>query len=240
MLLNYFKKSIPVISSVLTSQEEKINNIATIMAMTIERDKIIYAFGTGHSHMIPMEMFGRAGGLANVCAMLDESILNGGGARRSSRMENISGIADVIWEQYMPTQGDILFIVSNSGINQAVIEMALKAKNAGIYTIAITSIKQSMANESRHASGLKLYQIANVFLDNGVVDGDASMTIGDYKVAGLSSLTGIILVNTLLCQCIEACNSKEIKVNVFMSQNMDRKNNNEDFFSKYRHRIPHF
>lgn len=240
MLLNYFKKSIPVISSVLTSQEEKINDIAKRMAETIAKDKIIYAFGTGHSHMIPMEMFGRAGGLANVCAMLDESILNGGGARRSSRMENVSGIAEVIWAQYTPEQGDILFIVSNSGINQAVVEMALKAKDAGIYTVAITSIKQTMANEARHASGLKLYQIVDVFLDNGVVDGDASIIIDDYKIAGLSSLTGIVIVNTLLCQCIEVCKNKGIKANVFMSQNMDRKNNNEDYFTKYQHRIPHF
>lgn len=240
MLLNYFKKSIPVISSVLTSQEEKTNEIARRMAGTIEKDKIIYAFGTGHSHMIPMEMFGRAGGLANVCAMLDESILNGGGARRSSRMENISGVADVIWAQYTPEQGDILFIVSNSGINSAVVEMALKAKDAGIYTIAITSIKQTMANESRHASGLKLYQVVDIFLDNGVVDGDASITIGDYKIAGLSSLTGIVIANTLLCQCIDFCKNKGIKADVFMSQNMDHKNNNEDYFTKYQHRIPHF
>ena len=240
MLLSYFKKSIPVISSVLTSQEEKINEIARRMAGTIEKDKIIYAFGTGHSHMMPMEMFGRAGGLANICAMLDESILNGGGARRSSRMENISGVADVIWAQYTPEQGDILFIVSNSGINSAVVEMALKAKEAGIYTIAITSIKQTMANASRHASGLKLYQIADIFLDNGVVDGDASITIGDYKIAGLSSLTGIVIVNTLLCQCIDICKNKGIKADVFMSQNMDHKNNNEDYFIKYQHRIPHF
>lgn len=50
------------------------------MVKTIRNDGIIYAFRIGHSHMIPMELFGRAGGLANVSAMLDESMLKVEGA----------------------------------------------------------------------------------------------------------------------------------------------------------------
>ena len=39
--------------------------IAKIFAEKVENDKIIHFFGTGHSHMIGIEMFVRAGGLAS-------------------------------------------------------------------------------------------------------------------------------------------------------------------------------
>ena len=102
MITDYLQSSLPHINRVLLSQEHEAERVVEQMVKTIRDDGVIFAFGTGHSHMIPMEMFGRAGGLANVCAMLDESILNGGGARRSSRMEKLPGLADVIWQSTPP------------------------------------------------------------------------------------------------------------------------------------------
>lgn len=239
-MLRYCETSYAIIAATLASQQEKLNQVAQKMAQTVAEDRIIYAFGTGHSHMIPMEMFGRAGGLANVCAMLDESVLNGGGARRSSRMENLHGLAEVIWQRYQPVSGDILFLVSNSGINPVIVEMALKAKACGIFVCAITSMQQSRANESRHRDGHKLYQIADVVLDNGAPDGDALIGAGDYRIAGLSSLSGIVLANTLLCRCTEICLREGVTPGLFQSQNQDGKNANEQLFSRYQSRIPHF
>ena len=158
MITDYLQNCLPHINKVL-SQRREAEQVVERMVKTIRDDGIIFAFGTGHSHMIPMEMFGRAGGLANVCAMLDESVLNGGGARRSSRMEKLPGLADVIWQSTPPGPKDMLFIVSNSGRNGAVVEMALKAKEEGIFSVAITSMEQSKANVSLHPSGQKLYQL---------------------------------------------------------------------------------
>lgn len=159
MITDYFQISLPHINNVLLSQKEQTDRVAEQMVRTIRDDGIIYAFGTGHSHMIPMELFGRAGGLANVCAMLDETILNGGGARRSSRMEQLSGLANIIWQSTPPGPSDMLFIVSNSGRNAAIVEMELKAREEDVFTVAITSLAQSKANASLHPSGQKLYQL---------------------------------------------------------------------------------
>ena len=139
MITDYLQNCLPHINKVLSQQHEA-EQVVERMVKTIRDDGIIFAFGTGHSHMIPMEMFGRAGGLANVCAMLDETVLNGGGARRSSRMEKLPGLADVIWQSTPPGPQDMLFIVSNSGRNAAVVEMALKAREEGVFSVAITSM----------------------------------------------------------------------------------------------------
>lgn len=239
MITDYLQNCLPHINKVL-SQQRQAEQVVERMVKTIRDDGIIFAFGTGHSHMIPMEMFGRAGGLANVCAMLDETVLNGGGARRSSRMEKLPGLADVIWQSTPPGPKDMLFIVSNSGRNAAIVEMALKAKEEGVFSVAITSMEQSKANVSLHPSGQKLYQLVDVALDNGAPDGDALMKYGDYVTGPLSTLTGVILIQSLICECVRLCNERGIPVPLFQSQNTERKTNNEALFDRYASRIPHF
>ena len=240
MIIDYFQHSLPQINKVLLSQEHEAQRVVEQMVKTIKEDGIIFGFGTGHSHMLPMEMFGRAGGLANVCAMLDESILNGGGARRSSKMEQLPGLADIIWECTPPGPKDMLFIVSNSGRNAAVVEMALRAKKEGVFTVAITSIAQSKANASRHSSGKKLYEITDVVLDNGAPDGDAQIQYGVYTTGPLSSLTGIILVNSLICESVRLCEQQNIPVPLFQSQNTERETSNDVLFERFVERIPRF
>ena len=239
MITDYFQNCLPHINKVL-SQQRQAEQVVERMVKTIRDDGIIFAFGTGHSHMIPMEMFGRAGGLANVCAMLDESVLNGGGARRSSRMEKLPGLADVIWQSTPPGPQDMLFIVSNSGRNAAVVEMALKAREEGVFSVAITSMEQSKANVSLHPSGQKLYQLVDVALDNGAPDGDALMKYGDDVTGPLSTLTGVILIQSLICECVRLCHERNIPAPLFQSQNTERKTNNEALFDHYASRIPRF
>lgn len=240
MITDYLQSCLPLINKILLTQEHEAERVVEQMVKTISDDGIIFAFGTGHSHMIPMEMFGRAGGLANVCAMLDETILNGGGARRSSRMEKLPGLADAIWQSSPPGTDDMLFIVSNSGRNAAVVEMALKAKEEGVFTVAITSLAQSKANASLHHSGQKLYQLADVVLDNGAPDGDALMKFGEYVTGPLSTLTGVILVHSLICESVRLCQERKISVPLFQSQNTEKKTNNDALFDRYASRISRF
>ncbi len=239
MITDYLQNCLPHINKVL-SQQRQAEQVVERMVKTIRDDGIIFAFGTGHSHMIPMEMFGRAGGLANVSAMLDESDLNGGGARRSSRMEKLPGLADVIWQSTPPGPKDMLFIVSNSGRNAAIVEMALKAKEEGVFRVAITSMEQSKANVSLHPSGQKLYQLVDVVLDNGAPDGDALMHYGDDVTGPLSTLTGVILIQSLICETVRLCHERGIPVPLFRSQNTERTTNNEALFDRYASRIPRF
>ncbi|WP_236911772.1 SIS domain-containing protein [Clostridium sp. Cult1] len=65
----------------------------------------------------------------------------------------------------MGNEGDIIVIVSNSGRNAVPVEMAMLAKEKGIYVIALTSLKHSQSVESRHESGKRLFELADLVID---------------------------------------------------------------------------
>src|SRR5690554_6816909 len=114
---SYYKEIVALIEEIEKTQKEKIKKAGQIFAEKIMNDKIIHVFGTGHSHMTAEELFVRAGGIANINAWLDPSVLPVTGARRSSKMERLNGLAKIIWEEQKVGKNDILMIISNSGRN---------------------------------------------------------------------------------------------------------------------------
>ena len=56
---------------VFTSQRPAIEQAASWLGEALAQDRWLYAFGTGHSHMLAEEIFYRAGGLAHAVPMLD-------------------------------------------------------------------------------------------------------------------------------------------------------------------------
>ena len=234
-MYEYIIKSQQLISQMVEAQEAEIETAITTMMSVIENRKMIYAFGTGHSHMIPMELFARAGGLANASAMLDESILIGAGARRSSEFERLPGLAQVIWNRYPISQGDMIFIVSNSGLNAAPVEMAQLAKQNGVYSVALTSLTQSRENSARLERGDKLYQLTDLVLDNFAPNGDCLMASG----GSVSSIAGISLMQIIVTEAVSRCEDKGLVVERYHSQNTDKKTDNNAIFNKFEAKVRH-
>ena len=83
-MYQYHKESVKLFEKILKKNNSSIRKSIDLFSECIINDKIIHTFGTGHSHMIGLELFIRAGGLANVNAMLDSTILTAEGANRSS------------------------------------------------------------------------------------------------------------------------------------------------------------
>lgn len=208
------------------------------MQIAIIKDNIIHTFGTGHSQLIGMELFTRASGFANVNAILDDLVMLGSGARRGASIERISGLADVIWEKYFVQPEDLIIIISNSGRNAMPIEIAMKAKQEGIKIIAVTSLEQSKKYPSRHISQKKLYEIADVVINNCVPPGDGMMTIEGNLAGPASSLSGIVIVNAITTEAMKIAAKKGIKLPIYQSQNIDGYNN-ESLYLQYENRIKH-
>ena len=96
----YVNKLNDLMAKALEVNEENIKMLARKFADNIKNDKIIHTFGTGHSHMIGIELFARAGGLGNVNAILDPDTLTSNGAQRSGALEKLPGLADIIYDSY--------------------------------------------------------------------------------------------------------------------------------------------
>ncbi len=225
-----------LIARIERTQLDKIKQAASLFADRIREDRLLHILGAGHSSLVAGEMFARAGGLAPVNGMIDECVTLSMGARKSSRIEKLEGFAEVIWENHYINQEDLMLVVSNSGRNGLPIDIALKAKEEGLYLLAITSLDHSKNCASKHSSGKKLYEIADLVFDNCVPYGDGLLEYGDLITGPGSTLAGVVIVNSLLTETIKILQDQNITLPVYQSQNMDGVNN-QDLFKKYDKRI---
>lgn len=235
--LQYINNVQTLIYRVLETQMDKIDEAGTIVANTIMNNGYVYTFGTGHSHMMAEELFYRAGGLARIYPILEDALMLHNGAIKSTEMERLVGYAELILERYECTEKDCLIIASNSGRNPVNIEMVKAAHKRGMKVIGLTNLIHSKAQKSRHISGLKLYQIGDVVLDNQGCLGDASIYIPeiDRNIAATSTSLGAMLLHAVVISAVEQMIEKGHVPEVFSSSNLDEGDEiNNKILAKYR------
>lgn len=223
------------------TQEQVIEQVAEACAECIFNGGLLYFFGTGHSHMICEEPFYRAGGLASIYPILESDLMLHEGAAKSSSYERIQGLGNVVVSHTPLGKGDVLFLISNSGRNCAIIDAALEAKKRGAITVAITSMNHTTNVTSRHSNGLNLYQVCDFVLDNGGVVGDASVQLEGLKqkIAPTSTVLDVTLVNLVLVNTSELLLKKGMTPPVFTSANTDEGDSaNKNILETYKSRIP--
>jgi len=221
-------------------QTEKIEQAAKWIAECLANDGFIYTSGTGHSHIFAEEIFYRAGGFARVVAILDEALMLHKDASYSTEVERQEGYAARLLEGFPLSEKDVFIISSNSGRNTVSIEMAMIAKEKGSKVIVITNLKHTQSVSSRHPSGKKLFEIADLYFDNGGEIGDASVTLEglDFKVGATSTATGAVILHGMMVQAAENLIEMGIKPEVFSSSNSDEgEEHNEALIRKYKGRI---
>ena len=236
---NYLDKNVDVLRRIATTQKEKMMSAAEIVADVIKNDGIIYIFGCGHSHLIGLDSFYRAGGLANVSAVLDTDLMLHNGAAKSSHLEKMSGIADEIIKRYCITPKDMLFVVSTSGKNGVPVEAAKYARKNNIRTVGIVS--SAYFNDKPIVDKL-LYECVDVYIDNCVPHGDAVIDIegADTKMGSLSTVASAFIMQSVLMEGAELCGKEGIPLPVYMSGNVEGgKEHNKKIIEKYLPRIKH-
>ena len=237
----YLRNIRKLLEKLENTQEQVIEQVAEVCADCIYNGGLLYFFGTGHSHMICEEPFYRAGGLASIYPILETDLMLHEGASKSSSYERLEGLGNVVVSHTPLGKGDVLFLISNSGRNCAIIDAALEAKKRGAVTVAITSMNHTTNVASRHSSSLNLYQVCDFVLDNGGVVGDASVSLDGLpqKIAPTSSVIDITLVNLVLVNTVELLLQKGMTPPVFTSANTDQGDSaNKNILETYKSRIP--
>ena len=234
----YYGKLTDILEDVKNTQGEKIMAAAELVAETIKNDGIIYIFGCGHSHLIGLDCFYRAGGLVNVSAMLDTDLMLHNGAAKSSKMEKMSGIAESVFERYCLTENDTLIVVSTSGKNAVPVEMAKVTAKNGIKNISVVS----SAYFEDKTEGEKLYEISDIYIDNCVPHGDAVMDITgtDVKMGSVSTVASSFILQAVLLEAAENAAKSGKKVPIYMSGNIEGgADYNKALIKEYMPRIKH-
>jgi len=94
-------------------------------------------------------------------------------------------------------------------------------RGAGVPLVAITSVRHSSSVESRHPSGRKLMDVADVVIDNGAPPGDAALDLGDGVVVGaVSNLAGVVIVQLLTEGIARATLAAGERPDVYRSMNL--------------------
>lgn len=237
-MFEYHKAIVSLQERLIKTNKGELQKAIDLFAEAIIKDNIVHTFGTGHSHMIGLELFVRAGGLANVNAFLDSMVMTTEGARRSAEIERIEGFAKIIWDQHTINNQDIFIIISNSGRNAMPLEMAMLAKNNGNKVIVITSLEQSKKYPSRHSSQKKLFQLGDVVIDNCVPSGDGLLNIGGNLTGAASTISGCFMVNLIATEAMKIAHQKNVKLPIYHSQNIDGYSN-EELYELYKNRVKH-
>lgn len=232
----YLDFAISKLTEVKDTQKDNIQKAAQLVADSVEKGGRMYIFGSGHSHMVAEEVYIRAGGAAFVKAILEPSLMLHEMPNKSTYLERLEGYAAVLLKLHKVDENDTLVVVSNSGRNPVPVEMALEAKKLGAGVIAITSLKHSTTVTSRHKSGKKLYEIADVTIDNCGEKGDAV-----FKIEGLntptgptSDTTGTAIAQALVSTTLDILVKKGIQPPVLVSSNVDGGDKiNDQIFDTY-------
>ena len=239
---NYLNGLISLLNKIRDEETGTLEKAASMITDAVESGNRIFGFGCTHSSLPIQDLVYRAGGLILINPIYGPGIdsLNVRPAKMTSAFERLEGYAKILLDNYPIEKGDVLILVSVSGRNAVPVEMAKIAKERGIKIIGITSYSYTKNVESRHPSGKKMYEFADVVLDNKVPKGDAIVEVEGFpvKFAPASGVTSIALLHTLTALVIEQLLAKGIEPPITIAANVDGSaEHNDRIWKEYGDRI---
>ena len=220
----YFAAVDDLFQTVRTTQRENIIKAGVMMADAMCEGRNIIIHDSGH--IINAEMIQRSGGLQapqqlsfylhteNKSRIIPE--------KEPQKIRSMEGLAEMAFRVGNIYDGDLMIIGSVSGRAEQLVDLAYTAKyNHKCQIIALTSLPYSMNVKSCHSSGLKLYEIADLVIDNCAPLGDAMMTIEglDMPFAPASGLSAAHIMWSVYAACIEEMLKRGIKPSILKSSN---------------------
>lgn len=211
---------------------------AECIARCFESGGLLHVFGTGHSHLLALELFYRAGGFPQVNPILVEELMLHRSASGSTHHERDGAMLDAVREHVAFNPKDVLLVISNSGGNDVCVGLAAHAQGSGIPVIALTSMQTAESSKAR-SQGVKLHQVADIVIDNLGVEGDALIEFsGGLRVGPTSTVMGAVILNAIMVRVAELLIDRGVTPEIFWSSNMRNGDvHNADLVRKYGPRV---
>jgi uncharacterized phosphosugar-binding protein len=237
----YFEAIESLQRRVIDSQADLLGRVADSMTAALRSRGRIFVFGSGHSHLLAEEGHFRAGGLAAVVPILASGLMLHESALLSGQLERLAGLAEPLLNRYNPRAGEMLFVFSNSGVNQLPVEMTLAAKARGLTVAAVCSMAYARVAPVC-ALGKRLFEVADYTLDNGGEPGDSLVSIegAPWRVGPSSTVIGGLLWNGLVTEVACRLRADSPDVPVYASANLPgAAEHNAALLSQWRPLNPH-
>lgn len=204
-LAQYLSAARSALDAIEATQLPAIREAAARFAEAILAGRLVHVFGTGHSRMAVEEMFPRYGSFPGFHPIVELSmtfhnpVVGANGQRQAMFLENVQGFGPVLWRNFATDPEDCLLAISTSGCNAVTIDVALESKRLGMWVAALTSTAHAGVSTSRHESGKKLHEVADLVLDQKAPPGDSAVWIEGLEtpVSPISSVSGCAIINMI-------------------------------------------
>jgi len=237
----YIRAAQEALDAILKTQLVAIDRAAEMVADAIMSGHTVFSFGCSHSFILTEELVYRTGGLMLINPIMPHGMdLSVRPMSTTSQIERLEGYGNILLRNSGAAEGDVLLVASTSGRNAVANDMAIEARSRGVKVIAITSMAYTTSVTSRHSSGKKLFELADLILDNCAPAGDAAVQFGGFAQAAgpLSTLTGVSIVNAVVCATIGRLLDAGVTPPVYISANLDGGDeHNARLLAEYRDRI---
>lgn len=191
MLLDTYNKTIDeLLEKVRRTQRENIIMAGELIAGAVADGACVHVHDTGH--IIDSELIFRGGGLI-LYKRLKYGLTVENPVRKRDRSDldtSMAGLAKYALRASGARPGDVLILGSVSGRNLPVVDLALEAKAFGMTNIVITSMSYSPQVESDHPSGKRLFEVADLVIDNCAPAAEAMIEV-DGLPARFAAASGI-------------------------------------------------
>ena len=236
----YFDNLQALLERTLSTQQDAMETAAVKIAECLKKGGMVYTFGTGHGHLLALEIFYRAGGMARICPILDEKLMLHISAAGSTLEERNEDWVPTLLERYPIKENDVLISISNSGRNAVPVLLAKAARERGAFVVALTSMQHTSAVTARNRENLRLFETADLVLDNGGVLGDASFQAADGAMVGpTSTAVGAAMLQAIVCRVKEMSLAEGFEADFFKSSNVDGGDEwNDKLIARYQDTIP--
>ncbi len=237
----YFHALRHVLDEVEQTQQQAMDRAAEAIGAAFAMGGMLYAFGTGHSGLLAMELFYRAGGMVRLYPLFEDDLMLHVSASGSTEAERMEGVGRRLLCGTDCKAGDVVLVCSNSGRNCAPVELAIEAKARGATVIALTNLRHSHSAAARNPYGLRLFEVADIVLNNCGAIGDAALETERQGVrfAPTSTTVGAAILWEIVRRVVARMEALGLSPELFMSANLDGGDQfNAALIQKYKPLIP--
>lgn len=239
--MDYLTAAIELLQQVRASEQEAIERAAQVIAEAIQADHLVYVFGPTHAGMLAQELCYRAGGLVPVNPILPPGLTTDvRPITLTSQLERLPGFGAQIIAHTPIEAGDVIIVHSVSGRNAAAVEVAQGAKERGAYLIVVTSLEYSRSVPPRQPGMPRLFEVADLVLDDHAPVGDALVEVPGLaqKVGSASTITGVAILNAVVARVAGLLTERTGDAPIFKSANLEGGDeHNRRWLEKYRGRL---
>ncbi len=208
---------------VVKDEHAALERAEQVIADALGNGRQVLAFGTGHSHSLALEFCDRAGGLVAPKVLRDSALAMQEGLAKSTAAERLGDYGPMLVDLARLSAGDVLIVISNSGRNAVPVEAAQEAKRRGVITIAVTSLSHSRGSAARAPATARLFEVADIVIDNHSQPGDAAIAIDGLPAAvgATSTVIGATIMQLLSIGVAARMTAAGTIPEIFVSANSD-------------------